>query len=84
MTSEQDILKALVVDWPGAMKQPEIARAVFLKKKSFTDERIRDVVEALVLANGDIHRAVQDWGGHSAAWLSKFVKWCDKVRGGAK
>lgn len=84
MKREFAILKALVRDWKRASSNPKIARMILLKRRYFQTEQVRMVVGELVLADGDIHRAVQALRGHSPAWLSKFVKWCDQVRGGAK
>ncbi|HZQ47117.1 MAG TPA: hypothetical protein VFC07_08900 [Verrucomicrobiae bacterium] len=81
MNGELSIIQELVLDWPKAIEKPEIARAVILQKKTFKDEKNRRVVQELLLANGDVHRAVQALQGSSLPWLAKFVKWVDKIRG---
>ena len=81
MKREWAVIKALVRDWERARTRQQIARMLVLLKKSFTENR-RVIVEELILADGDIHRAVYELRDRlPATEFERFLKWVSKARG---
>jgi hypothetical protein len=75
------VLWALLKNWTRATSNPLIAKMVVCNRAFFSCERVRAVVTALLINNGD-WPAAKNWLSKSPAhWHTKLFSWADKIQG---
>lgn len=82
--SSTKILERLVLNFWGAVEQPEISKACMLSRSTFNDNFTADFVMTLVLCSGDLERTIYELrgNGHPQERITKLREWCQKIKRG--
>ena len=74
------VLWALLKNWRKATAHPTIARFIICNRSFFSCDRVRAVVMALILNDGDWQAAKRWLSNSPAPWHQKLFSWADKTQ----